>query len=282
MALRDLIVHLDQAESARERLRLAANLAHRHGCRLTAIYVREPNEAQSYLQRTAELARASCKEYGRVREHVRLCVDNGATRLRSELEALQREQGIEVHWRSVDGIASRVIPQYARFADLCIVPHRAHSADKLSEKLLFLTGRPVVFVPPDARTEVLGSNVVVAWNSSRAAARSLADALPILERARRVTVVAINPTTFVNQYESLPPERIIEHLRRHNASVEGIWLNDIPTPSTGDALQMETQKLGADLLVAGAFGHPKLWEDVMGGVTRDLLSRMRVPTLMSY
>jgi hypothetical protein len=263
-------------------LRLAANLAHRHGCRLTAIYVREPNEAQSHLQRTAELARASAKEDGRVCEHVRLCVDKAATGLLSELELLQREQSMEVHWRSVDGIPSRVVPQFARFADLCIVPHRAHATDNFSEKLLFLTGRLVVFVPPDVRTEVLGSNVVVAWNSSRAAARSLADALPILERARRVTVVAINSTSFVNQYKSLPPERIIEHLRRHNASVEGIWLNDIPTPSTGDALQTEAQKLGADLLVAGAFGHPKLWEDVMGGVTRDLLSRMRVPTLMSY
>src|ERR1700735_764401 len=110
MALRDLVVHLDQAESARERLRLAANLAHRHGCRLTAIFVREPNEAQSYLQSTAELARASAKEYGRVCEHVRHCIDNGATRLRSELEALQRELGMEVQWRSVDGIASKVVP----------------------------------------------------------------------------------------------------------------------------------------------------------------------------
>jgi len=282
MALKDLIVHLDQAESARERLRLAANLAHRHDCRLTAIYVREPNEAQSYLQRTAELARASAKEFDRIHEHVRLSIDNGATRLQLELEALQREQGLEVAWRSVDGIASKVVPQHARFSDLCIVAHRVHTTDNLSEKLLFLTGRPVVFVPPNVRAEVLGSSVVVAWNSSRAAARALADALPILERARRVTVVAINPTNFVNQYESLPPERIIEHLQRHNASVEGIWLKDIPTRSTCDALQTETQKLGADLLVAGAFGHPKLWEDVMGGVTRDLLSRMKVPTLMSY
>jgi len=214
MALRDLIVHLDQGESAHGRLRLAANLAQRHGSRLTAIYMRQQNEAQSDLQRTAEMARASCKDFDRIRKHVGLCIDNAATRLQSELGALQRELAIEAQWRSLDGIASKVVPQQARFADLCIVPHRAHSADKLSEKLLFLTGRPVVFVPPDARTEVLGSNVVVAWNSSRAAARSLADALPILERARRVTVVAINPTTFVNQYESLPPERIIEHLKR--------------------------------------------------------------------
>jgi nucleotide-binding universal stress UspA family protein len=150
------------------------------------------------------------------------------------------------------------------------------------EKLLFLSGRPVLFVPPNVQAEVLGCDVIVAWNSSRAAARSLSDALPILERARRVTVVAINPTNFVNQYESFPPERIIEHLRRHTSSVEGIWLNDIPTRSTGYALQTETQKLGADLLVAGAYGHLKFWEDLMGGVTHDLLSGMKVPTLMSH
>src|SRR5271155_4717574 len=186
MALKDLIVHLDQAESARERLRLAANLAHRHGCRLTAIYVREPNEAQSYLQRTAELACASGKEFDRIHEQVRISINNGATRLRSELGVLQREQGLEVDWRSVDGVASKVVPQYARFADLCIVAHRVYSTDNLSEKLLLLTGRPVVFVPPGVRAEVLGCNVVVAWNSSRAAARALRDALPLFERARRV------------------------------------------------------------------------------------------------
>jgi nucleotide-binding universal stress UspA family protein len=282
VALKDLIVHLDQAECAGERLRLAANLAHRHSCRLTAIYVREPTEAQNHLQRKAELACASGEVFDRIHEQVRLTIENGATRLQSELEALQREQGLEVAWRSTDGIASKVVPQHARFADLCIVAHSVHTTDNLSEKLLFLSGRPVVLVPPDVRAEVLGSNVVVAWNSSRAAARALADALPIVERAKRVTVVAINPRNFVNQYESLSPERIIENLRRHNSSVEGIWLNDVPIRSTGDALLTETQKLGADLLVAGAFGHPKLWEDVMGGVTRDLLSRMKVPTLMSY
>src|SRR5271156_3049393 len=101
MALKDLIVHLDQAESARERLRLAANLAHRHGCRLTAIYVREPSETQRWLERTAELARASVKEFDQIHEQLRLSIENGGRRLQSELEALQREPGLEVAWRSV-------------------------------------------------------------------------------------------------------------------------------------------------------------------------------------
>jgi nucleotide-binding universal stress UspA family protein len=64
--------------------------------------------------------------------------------------------------------------------------------------------------------------------------------------------------------------------------VEGIRLKDIPTHSIADVLQAEAHRLGADLLVAGAFGHPKLWEKLMGGVTHDLLARMKLPVLMSY
>jgi hypothetical protein len=87
----------------------------------------------------------------------------------------------------------------------------------------------------------------------------------------------------VEESKHLPPERIIEHLRLHKASVEKIWRNDIPAGAIGDALLAETQKMGADLLVAGgAFGYPKLCVGGIGGVAHDLLSRMKVPTLMSY
>jgi nucleotide-binding universal stress UspA family protein len=75
---------------------------------------------------------------------------------------------------------------------------------------------------------------------------------------------------------------MVLHLRRHGASVEGMWLNDIPSRSISDVLQTEAHRLSADLLVAGAFGHPKLWEKPMGGVTHDLLARMKLPVLMSY
>lgn len=75
---------------------------------------------------------------------------------------------------------------------------------------------------------------------------------------------------------------MIEHLRRHGAAAEGIWLKNIPPRSIAEVLQTEAHKLGADLLVAGAFGHPKLWEKLMGGVTHDLLANMTLPVLMSY
>ncbi len=151
-----------------------------------------------------------------------------------------------------------------------------------SEQLLFVTGRPVVFVPGDGPFDTLGRHVVVAWNSSRASARAVNDALPLIERAERVTVLAVNPADFVDRYGALPPERMVEHLRRHGATAEGVWLKDIPARSIGDVLQTEAHKLGADLLVAGAFGHPKLWEKLLGGVTHDLLANMTLPVLMSY
>jgi hypothetical protein len=69
---------------------------------------------------------------------------------------------------------------------------------------------------------------------------------------------------------------------RHTGTVEGLRLEEIPARSIADVLQTEAHKLGADVLVAGPFGHPKLCEKLMGGVTHDLLANMKLPVLMSY
>jgi nucleotide-binding universal stress UspA family protein len=95
-------------------------------------------------------------------------------------------------------------------------------------------------------------------------------------------VLAVNPAEFAQRYGALPPEKMVEHLRRHGAAVTGVWLNEVSSELIADAVQAEALKVGADLIVAGAFGHPRLREKLMGGVTRDLLARMELPVLMSY
>ena len=87
---------------------------------------------------------------------------------------------------------------------------------------------------------------------------------------------------FAERYGALPPENMVEHLRRHGAAVKGVWLDKVASESIADIVHAEAHKVGADLIVAGAFGHPRLWEKLMGGVTRDLLARMSLPLLMSY
>jgi nucleotide-binding universal stress UspA family protein len=287
MALRDLLVYVDQSAHASHRLRLAGDLACRHKSRLTALYVRELNPAQRHEQSIAELGQGSSEAITRTNRQIRQSIDEAADRLRSTLEELKRERGLEVEWRCLDGVSSTLVPQHARFADLCILSQDVSAAPTdtgytFSEQLLFVTGRPVVFIPAMGSFDTLGRRILVAWNSSRASTRAVNDALPLLECAEKVTVLAVNPTEFAERYGALPPEQMVEHLRRHGASVEGIWLNKIPPGSIADAVQAEAHKAGADLIVAGAFGHPRLWEKMMGGVTRDLLARMTLPVLMSY
>jgi nucleotide-binding universal stress UspA family protein len=287
MALKDILVYVDQAKRSVKRLRLAADLARRHESRLIALYVRELSPAQKHDQSIAELGLGSAAAIDQTNHRIREAIDEAVGRLQATIEEIKSEFRIEVEWRSANGVGSIVVPQHARFADLCILSQDEGATDTakgytFSEQLLFVTGRPVVFIPADAPFVTLGRHIVVAWNSSRASARAVNDALPLIERAERVTVLAVNPADFVDRYGALPPERMVEHLRRHGATVEGIWLKDIPTPSIGAVLQTEAHKLDADLLVAGAFGHPKLWEKLMGGVTHDLLANMTLPVLMSY
>lgn len=287
VALRDLLVYVNQTEGALVRLRLAADLAYRHGSRLTVLYVNQLNCAQIKARNTAELGLASPAQLGTLTRRIHKAIDDAAERLRSALETLGRELAIETEWRCLDGRASVVVAQHARYADLCVLSqdapaYVASTGYGLSERLLFITGRPVLLVPTSGTFESLGRHVLVAWSSSRASARAVNDALPLIERAERTTVLTVNPTEFIDRHGALPPERMVAHLRRHNASVDGVRLVDIRRGSIADALQTEARKVGADLVVAGAFGHPKIWEKLLGGVTGDLLRGMSLPTLMSH
>jgi len=287
MGLRDLLVCVDQTETALSRLRLAADLASRHGSRLTALYVRGWSQAQSEEQAIAELGLGTAKDIDRLHERIEASIESNAQRVRSQLEALGRERGFSTEWRSVDGPPSVVVPQHARYANLCIVGREAAPAEtavdySFSEELLFVTGRPVIFIPSFPPFETLGSHIAVAWNSSRPAARAVNDALPLIEVSKKATILMANPTEFMDRRGALPPERLVEHLRRHGALIDLVLLEHVPAGSIANALQTRAREIGADLLVAGAFGHPKLWEKLLGGVTRDLLDHTRLPIFMSY
>jgi nucleotide-binding universal stress UspA family protein len=287
MALKDVLVYLDQTKSTRVRLRLAIDLAVRNASRLTALCVRETSAAQLDERNTAELGLISAKELDRLDRRRETSIDAVERQLQSELRALACEHGLDAEWRSVDGRASVLVPQHARYADLCILGQASRDINAsigygFSEQVLFVTGRPVLFVPRIGSFETLGRHVVVAWNSSRAAARSFNDALPLIEHAERTTVLTVNPEEFLTPHNALPTEQLVEHLRRHCYSADLIQIENIPARSIADALQAKARELGDDLLVAGAFGHAMLWEKLLGGATCDLLARMSLPILMSH
>jgi nucleotide-binding universal stress UspA family protein len=285
MALKDLLVYVNQTESAHLRLRLAADLASRHGSPLTALFVWEWTPLQEEERSKAEMGLVSGEELDRLVRSTETSIGGAAERLRSTLDHLGREHGLTTEWRSVRGPASIIVPQHARYADLCILGRDGADDDSsqdytFAEELLFVTGRPVLFIPSVPVGETLGRHIAVAWNSSRPAARAVNDAMPLIERTERTTVLTINPQ--VERRGALPAEQMVEHLRRHGAVTDLIRLDHVPASSIANTLQAKAREIGADLLVAGAFGHPKLWEKLLGGVTRDLLDAMSFPIFMSH
>ncbi len=197
------------------------------------------------------------------------------------------KHGLRAELLGVDGTAAVVVPQYARYADLCILGRDeprgpASIGYTFSEQILFVTGRPVLFVPTEGTFATLGRHIAVAWNSSRPAARSLNDAMPLIERAERTTILMVDPSGFIDAHAGPPGEQMVEHLRRHGAAAEAIRMEDIPHGAIANKLLAAAHAQGADLIVAGAFGHPRLWEKMLGGVTHDLMTRMTLPIFMSH
>ncbi len=287
MALKDLLVYVDQTEASLIRLRLAADLAIRNEGRLTALYAREWSRAQLDRRKAAELGLVSADGLHQLDEDIEASIDAVAARLQATLDELANQRGLRAELLGVDGVAADVVPQYARYADLCILgsdePQGPASIGyTFSEQILFVTGRPVLFVPTEGTFATLGRHIVVAWNSSRPAARSLNDALPLIERAERTTILMVNPSGFIDPHGGPSGEQLVEHLRRHGAAAEPIRVDNVPHGAIADKLLAEAHARGADLIVAGAFGHPRLWEMMLGGVTHDLMTRMTLPIFMSH
>ena len=149
MALKDLLVYVDQTENSLVRLRLAVDLAVRNDSHLTALFVKELNHDQSNLRKTAELGLVSTEGLKSLNRRIEASIETTAERLQSTLSALTRGNDLVAELQCVDGVASLVVPQHARYADLCILgqdqPEGPASVDyTFAEHLLFVAGRPVL------------------------------------------------------------------------------------------------------------------------------------------
>jgi nucleotide-binding universal stress UspA family protein len=147
--------------------------------------------------------------------------------------------------------------------------------------VMLASGRPVLAIPYAGQFEQIGERVLVAWNASREATRAVNDALPLLMGAKAVTILAVNPKHGIEGHGDVPAADIALHLARHGVKAEAAHTiaKDI---SEGDALLSYAADLGADLIVAGGYGHSRAREMVFGGATRTLLQEMTVPMLLSH
>ena len=183
---------------------------------------------------------------------------------------------------SISGAAER-LGRLARRFDLAIVgqPEREKSApdEVVDEGVLFESGRPVIFVPYIQKAVLKLDRVMVCWDGSRAATRAIADSLPFLRKAKKVEIVMVAGKA--GKEDEIPGVDLGQHLARHGLEVDvkRITSPDIDVSSTILSYAADTN---ADMIVMGGYGHSRLREFILGGVTRSILETMTVPALMSH
>ena len=171
-----------------------------------------------------------------------------------------------------------MLVEYARLRDLTILPQ---SDDRwCAEAVIFGSGKPTLVLPqrPRSRPFELGT-VVVAWDFSRVAARAVSDALPMLEKAKKVRVLTVlNEKHLDNKHAA---EGLSKNLSRHGIDVV-LDRVDAKGRRIGEVLEAYVASHASDMLVMGAYGHSRLREFVLGGATKSLLSKPPLPILFSH
>ena len=181
------------------------------------------------------------------------------------------------------GSAGIQFGRIARRFDLAIVQQAEPEANAIEEKIveaaLFDSGRPVIVVPYIQKAPLNLDRVMVCWDGGRAAARAIADAMPFLERAGRVEVVIIADER--GKQDEIEGADMGAHLARHglNIEVKRTALGDI---DVADVILSHAADAGSDFIVMGGYGHSRLREFVLGGVTRSIFRSMTAPVLMSH
>lgn len=279
MAYKTILVNCDTAPTTPKRIELAADLAQQTGAHLVGLFVRANVVMPAYM------------EAGIGPELIVLQEKRGkeqAAKAKAVFDQITQRIGGSVEWREASGDVYDQTAMHSRYADLTVMGQYDSKLDDpdvipdLAETVMMNSGRPVLLLPYiGVKGKLTGGHVLVGWNASREAGRAVHDALPFLKAASAVTVLVVNPKPGVKGHGEQPGADIAQFLARHGVKVTASQTvaDDI---DAGDAILSRVSDLNADMLVLGAYGHSRLRELVIGGVTRKVLATMTVPVLFSH
>jgi len=279
MSYKTILTHCNDNERLSRLLGVAAPLAAAFGARLVGVSVIPP-----IVVIPAGIPGAA---------HV-IVIDEHAKAYRAANPAMKcafeeaaRAHNVVAEWREGDAGSStvaRVVMQHVRTADLVVALHAASDWSgslnlDVAERLALEGGRPVLIVPNTGSHHPIPKRIVVGFTDKREATRAVFDALPLLQRAEEVTVIEVDP-------RSGPEIAEIRAALCATLSHHGVTCKEDTATSrhgnVGDALLACCERMKADLLVMGCYGHSRLREFVLGGASRHLLHGMTLPVLMSH
>lgn len=279
MTYRRILLHVDGSTACAARTAVAARLANDHDAQLVVIAptdaVTVPGDPSALMGGAADtVERAIGDAMRRAKEAAETC--------RSQLA----RAGVTPADARVDGRDHAVaLLESALTADLIVLgqPHAATEPRLvgLVPDVLLHAGRPVLVLPHIAQPDAtVGTRVLVGWNASRACARAIADALPLLRRAKQVDVVQFDKPAVGVEFRAEGFGGLDDWLASHGVRAK---LERVPSEiGVADALLSRAADGGHDLVVMGGYGHSRFREALLGGATRSMLKQMTVAVLMSH
>ncbi len=203
--------------------------------------------------------------------------------LLATFESTAQKSGV-AHELVLDRCLSSEVPgvlvEYARLRDLAIVPVPESYDQWYAESIIFGSGRPTVVLPEaSASREFELNRVLVGWDFSRAAARAISDAIPIMEKAREVCILTVNKEKTISSRRS--SSELAKNLAKHGIDVV-VEEVDAAGRAIGTVFAEQVASRRADILVMGAYGHSRFREFVLGGATRSILTKPPIPVLLSH
>lgn len=275
MSYKTVLVHIDPGKRCSVRVDVAIRLARQHDAHLVALHALSLFEPPGYVM--AEVApaiigaqRSAATETARAEDEFTKQVSAAGLR--------------NVEWRTAIDDPVDAMTLHARYADLVVIGQTdavdgSYVPADFPERLVLAAGRPVLILPSVGGFATVGKRVLVAWNPSREATRAVTDAIPFLQLADMVHVMAVNPKA--GKHGPVAGADIGLYLARHGVRVE-VKTDHGAEIDVGNELLSRAADLDVDLIVMGGYGHSRLKEWVLGGATRTILESMTAPVLMSH
>jgi nucleotide-binding universal stress UspA family protein len=276
MSYKTILVHIDPGKHCSARVDVAIRLARQHDAHLVALHALAPFEPPGYV--LAEMGPA-------IIDAQRTVAANEMARAEAEFARQVSAAGLRnVEWRTAIDDQVDAMTLHARYADLLVIGQTdaadgSHVPADFPQRLVLAAGRPVLILPSAGSFASVGKRILVAWNPSREATRAVTDAIPLLQMADTVHVMAVNPKA--GEHGAVAGADIGLYLARHGVRVE-VKSDHGAEIDVGNELLSRAADLDADLIVMGGYGHSRLKEWVLGGATRTILASMTAPVLMSH
>lgn len=272
--MRKVLLHVYDDDGFEARLQVALDIARRFNGRITC------------LQAVPYDYGMPADFYGAMSAQMVLEYDKIAKEVRAEIEPRLAKEDVPWSWISSSGSASILLIRHAPIHDLIVVgAHnplgKKDAPSRLAGDLIERVRGPLLVVPSGAKSFDVEAAAVIAWNGSVESAHALRASMPLLEHSGAVHVVTVEEKKDADKFD-MPSTVASEYLSDYGITSEVTELSREKSGNAAQTLLKAAEAREAGYIVMGAYGHSRLREQVLGGVTREMLKNPQTPLLMSH